>query len=163
MPPPPGIWNGDVTFSQNFHKLYDRAFGARIWLQNDKNSQKLFFAGRKKWQFWSKVKKWRNLHLHLRAKNCFYVTENRGPLYKLFGDPLSVFDATTEGARENFSVFGTPFCSCSSWKQVARRRCMTWQRSCRNAGEVTESWSGTRRWGRLRSRLRASTACTGYE
>ena len=37
----------------------------------------------------------------------FFVTENRGRLYKLFGDPLSVFDATIEGARENFSVFGT--------------------------------------------------------
>ena len=40
-------------------------------------------------------------------KIMFFVIENRGPLYKLLGDTLSFFDATIEGARENFSVFGT--------------------------------------------------------
>ena len=34
------------------------------------------------------------------------MTENRDPLYKLFGYPLSVFVATIEGARENLIVFG---------------------------------------------------------
>ena len=69
-----------------------------------------FVAGRKKLTTLVKSKrKWRNLHiLHLSCEKLFFfVTENRGPLYKLFGDPLSVFDATIDGARENFSVFGT--------------------------------------------------------